>query len=205
MSLTTAQLLERYDEEWRAATVHPFLEHVREGTLSEPAFARWLEQDYLFVVGLTRAWGQLVARAPVEHFGLLTAGIRAFSEELTWFEELANSRALRLGEKPAQGTADYVGYLEEVAVGPYAVAITAMWAVEAAYLRAWQGARGGSTRYADLVEHWVSEEFATFVAQLARVADRELGAAPELWKRAEGAFVAVARHETLFWGIAGVT
>lgn len=202
MSVTVSQLIERHENTWQAATSDEFLDRVRDGTLPEAAFTRWLEQDYLFVVGLTRAWGRLLTLAPVEDLALISTGISAFTSELAWFTEIAGSRGLRLGRKADPRAAAYIAYLNEVAVGPYAAAITAMWTVEAAYLSAWQGARGGSERYAEIIEHWAGEEFERFVARLASAAERELHSSPELCVLAEECFVTVARYESVFWSLA---
>ena len=48
-SMKAQDLLEHYAPAWREATRHPFLEAVRDGTLSWQASATWLTQDYLFV------------------------------------------------------------------------------------------------------------------------------------------------------------
>lgn len=199
--MTTAELVERHPELWAAATTHPFLDGARDGSLSECAFTRWLEQDHHFVVGLTRAWGALLGAAPRSDFALLSDGIAAFSAELGWFEQLADERSLRLGADVEPDAAAYVAYLGEAASSPYPVAITAMWAVEAAYLEAWRGALGGSDTYSGVVEHWANDEFTVFVDRLAEVADRELRAAPEQQETAERAFVRVLEHEAAFWGL----
>lgn len=201
--MTTAELIRKHPELWIAATSHPFLDGARDGSLPEDVLARWLEQDRLFVIGLTRAWGRMLAGAPAGDLGLLGVGISAFTAELSWFEQLAKERGLRLGRRPAPEAAAYIEYLDAVAVEPYAVAITAMWAVEAAYLDAWRRALGGSAMYADVIEHWANDEFAGFVARLAGVADRELAAAPGLGPGAAEAFVHVMHHERAFWGLGG--
>jgi formylaminopyrimidine deformylase / aminopyrimidine aminohydrolase len=36
------------DSLWSAATRHPFLDAVRDGTITDSAFDRWLVQDALF-------------------------------------------------------------------------------------------------------------------------------------------------------------
>lgn len=202
--MTTEELAERHPALWASATRHPFLDAARDGSLTEREFARWLEQDHHFVVGLTRAWGRLLGAAPPGDFALLCDGIAAFTAELSWFEQLAEERSLRLEADVEPAAAAYVAYLGEVASSAYPVAITAMWAVEAAYLEAWRGALGGSRLYSDLVEHWTGAEFAAFVARLAEVADRELRGAPEHQATAEGAFVRVLEHEAVFWGLGGV-
>lgn len=52
------------DALWAAATRHPFLDAVREGTISDLAFDRWLGQDALFVADLLTFQARLLARAP---------------------------------------------------------------------------------------------------------------------------------------------
>jgi thiaminase len=204
MSLTTAALMERNAELWDAATRHEFLDRVHDGTLPVVALSRWMEQDYLFVAGLTRAWGGLLVGAPQADFTLIASGIDAFTEELVWFEDRATSLAVRLDREPLPEASAYIEGLADLATGPYPVAITGMWAVEVAYLEAWQGASGGDERFAEVVEHWANEEFAGFVAELAEVVDRELAASPEHHRAAEDAFAAVLSHEASFWGMAGL-
>ena len=199
--MTTAELRERHPALWASATRDPFLDAACDGSLPQAAFSRWLEQDYLFVEGLTRAWGRMLESAPLADFELIAAGVGAFTAELGWFEELAEERALRLGGAPAQPAADYIAFLGEIARAPYPVAIAAMWAVEAAYLEAWRGALGGSETYAAVIRHWANDEFATFVDRLTRAADRELLAAPSRQKDAEDAFKCVLEHESAFWAI----
>ena len=201
MGLTTAALIERNPELWRAATVHPFLEGARDGSLDEQEFARWLEQDHLFVVALTRAWGRMLTTAPLEDFELVSDGIGAFTAELAWFAALATDRDLGLDAQPVADAAAYIAYLGDVAEAAYAVSITAMWAVEAAYLHAWRGALVGSKNYAPIVEHWANDGFASFVGRLADAADRELAAAPSARVDAEDAFRRVLAHECAFWAL----
>jgi thiaminase len=204
MSLTSATLIERNAELWHAATRHEFLDCVRDGTVPVAAFSRWLEQDYLFVAGLTRAWGRLLVGAPQEDFKLIASGIDAFSSELEWFEALAGPLAVRLDREPLPETSAYIEDLVELATRPYAVAITGMWGVEVAYLHAWRGASGGDERFAGVVEHWANAEFATFVGELEAVVDRELAASPEHHHAVEQALAVVLSHEELFWGLAGL-
>jgi hypothetical protein len=52
------------DRLWTAATRHPFLDAVREGTITDSAFDRWLGQDALFVGDLLTFQARLLARAP---------------------------------------------------------------------------------------------------------------------------------------------
>jgi thiaminase len=56
-------LIGRHDPLLRGATRHPFLDGVREGTLPEGVFERWLVQDYLFVLAGLAFQSRLVPRA----------------------------------------------------------------------------------------------------------------------------------------------
>lgn len=197
MSTTTQQLVTAAGPAWHAATTGPFLDGARDGTLPAAAFDRWLEQDHRFVDTLVRAWGLMIGSAPREDFGLLLGGMQAFTEELEWFEGIAERRGLDLAGPELPAAAAYNAALLDLARRPYAEAITAMWAVEAAYLAAWQGALPGAPAYAEYVTHWANDAFAGFVAQLSRVVDRELPHGPT--PAAQAAFDEVVTHEAAFW------
>ena len=62
--MTAAALMSRHTSAWQAATVHPFLAGVRDGSLPEHSFDRWLAQDYLFAQALVRAQSRIAATAP---------------------------------------------------------------------------------------------------------------------------------------------
>ncbi len=82
MSLTCAQLLQKYPQLWQEATVHPFLQQCKTGEIRPSQFNTWLVQDYLFVVDFTRLAARLLAASPVEHFDTLLAGLGAIKAEL---------------------------------------------------------------------------------------------------------------------------
>ncbi len=63
--MTAAALMSRHTSAWQAATVHPFLAGVRDGSLPEHSFDRWLAQDYLFAQALVRAQSRIAATAPL--------------------------------------------------------------------------------------------------------------------------------------------
>jgi thiaminase/transcriptional activator TenA len=60
--MTTRELIADDRELWHAATHHPFLDGVRDGTLDPAAFSRWLAQDYHFALALIGAEGRYLAR-----------------------------------------------------------------------------------------------------------------------------------------------
>src|SRR5215207_2504190 len=75
--------------QWDAATRHPFLRAVGEGTAS--TFGVWLAQDALFVADLVVFQARLVARAPRSAQGVLARGVVGLVAELDWFDIQAAS------------------------------------------------------------------------------------------------------------------
>lgn len=197
------ELLERHPQAWREAIQHPFLKAVREGTLPAGAFEAWLTQDYLFVADLLVFQARLLARAPRTAQAVLAGGLVAIEAELSWFEEQAARRGLELEASRHPMTREYRDFLVGHENEPYAAGITALWALERAYLEAWRSAAPGHPDYREFVEHWTSPEFADYVADLEKVTDYSLrsGSEEEL-RRAEAAFLAVARLEKDFWHMA---
>ena len=53
--MTADALMSRHTAAWQAATVHPFLEGVRDGSLPEHSFDRWLAGS-LFRAIATASW-----------------------------------------------------------------------------------------------------------------------------------------------------
>ena len=85
--MKTRDLIASEEVLWHAATHHPFLDGVRDGSLGPGAFSRWLVQDYHFALALTRAEARYLANAPREDFEVLVRGLEAMVAELAWFEE----------------------------------------------------------------------------------------------------------------------
>lgn len=201
--MKAADLLERNAAAWYEATRHPFLEAVGEGNFPAGAFESWLIQDYLFVGDALVFQAGLLARAPRPAQAVLAGGLVAIEAELTWFEEHAEQRELALDVPRHPTTAAYGGFLASLEHEPYPAAITALWAVERAYLEAWMGAAPGHPEYRQFVEHWTTPEFADYVTGLEEAASDALRSAHEQEReRAETAFLEVARLERDFWQMA---
>jgi TENA/THI-4/PQQC family len=62
--MTADALMSGHISAWQAATVHSFLAGLRDGSLPEHSFDRWLAQDYLFAQALVRAQSRIAATAP---------------------------------------------------------------------------------------------------------------------------------------------
>ncbi|MGI9048940.1 MAG: TenA family transcriptional regulator [Rubrobacteraceae bacterium] len=201
--MRTQDLLDRHREAWRAATKHPFLKSVRDGTLLREAFATWLVQDYLFVTDGLSFQSRLISRAPRRDQALLISGLSALETELGWFEERAENRKLGLDAPRHPTTEAYRDFLHGLERESYAAKITALWALERAYLESWRNAAPGHPGYREFVEHWTTPEFAGYVTGLEEAADAALEAADESeLERAEAAFVETIRLEKEFWEMA---
>ena len=185
------------DDLWTAATRHPFLDAVREGTITDEAFDRWLSQDALFVADLLRFQARLLARAPRPAQSVLAAGCTALVAELDWFEEQARHRSIALTDERLPATLAYRELLRVLDAEPFETAITALWVLERVYLLAWEHARSETSRFRVFVEHWSTPEFASYVD--------DLGALAELATPAGRAALVdeVLSHEVDFWEMAG--
>ena len=183
------------DDLWQAATRHPFLDAVREGTLPRAAFDVWLAQDALFVADLLRFQARLLARAPREAQAVLAGGCVALVEELDWFSRLAAARGLDLQADPLPATSDYAALLERLDLTTWAESVRCLWAVEKAYLDAWTSALPGTGDDAALVEHWTTPGFRAYVDALGALAVDAGGSDDKL-------LAEVLRQEAAFWDMA---
>ncbi|WP_100502298.1 thiaminase II/PqqC family protein [Geodermatophilus chilensis] len=195
--MPVAELLSRRPDAWRAATRHPFLDAVRDGTIPvAAAFDTWLVQDARFVADLLRFQARLLARAPRLAQAVLAGGLVALVDELAWFEEQAAVRGLDLAAPALPATAAYAELLERLDAGDVGTALTALWTIERTYLDAWSGALPGAPEYRPFVEHWTQPGFADYVAGLEAAADGV--PAPD----ADAVFTEVVAAETAFWNMA---
>jgi thiaminase/transcriptional activator TenA len=198
-AMTADASLTRHAAAWEAATVHPFLAGVRDGSLPADSFDRWLAQDYLFAQALVRAQSRIAAAAPLADVGLLAGGVVAIVGELGWFEEMAARRGLALDAPMHPTTRAYCDFLLARSYSAYPAQITAIWALERTYLESWDGARPGAQPYREFVERWTTDAFRSYVGDLQAAVDRQLETAVgEPAREAEGAIVWVAHYERGF-------
>jgi len=161
------------DSLWSAATRHPFLDAVREGTISDEAFDRWLVQDAVFVTDLLTFQARLLARAPRNAQHTLAGGCAALVAELDWFEEQAARRGIDPKQPPLPTTLAYRELLNRLDAEPYDAAVTALWVIERVYLLAWTTARSDTSPFGEFVEHWTTPEFGAYVDALEALASPE--------------------------------
>lgn len=183
------------DELWATATQHPFLNAVRDGTITDEAFDRWLCQDAIFVADLLTFQARLLARAPRQAQSVLASGCGALVAELDWFEDQAQRRGIDLAPRPLPATLAYRELLRVLDEEPFDAALTALWVLERVYLLAWTHARSHTSRFREFVDHWSTPEFASYVEDLGVLAT----------PNGKGALVdEVLSHEVDFWEMAGI-
>jgi thiaminase len=181
------------DPLWTAATRHPFLDAVREGTITDLAFDRWLGQDALFVGDLLTFQARLLARAPRPAQAMLAGGCVALVAELDWFEVQAARRGIDLGQPALPATLAYGELLLRLDAAPYDVAVTALWVLERVYLLAWASAASSTSPFGEFVEHWAAPGFAGYVDALGELA---------ILDGQDDLVGDVLSHEVAFWDMA---
>lgn len=181
------------DALWTAATRHPFLDAVRDGTIADAAFNRWLSQDALFVADLLTFQARLLARAPRPAQGVLAGGCVALVDELDWFEVQAARRGTALGQPALPATVAYRELLLRLDDMSADAALTALWVIERVYLLAWSSAVSSTSPFREFVEHWTAPGFAAYVDALAELARPEEN---------DELVAEVLTHEVAFWEMA---
>ena len=167
------------------------------------AFERWLVQDRLYVLDLLVFQSRLLASTPRPAQAVVIGGLVALEAELTWFENLATNRNLTLNTPHGLTATAYRDLLVRLDAESYPAGITALWAIERAYLEAWTSAAPGHPEYCEYVEHWTTPEFSQYVSDLQTAAEAALQTASDDERdRAEGAFLDVACLEKDFWEMA---
>jgi thiaminase/transcriptional activator TenA len=195
-----ADLPVTHADAWARATRSPFLDAVRDGTLDPAAFDTWLVQDAHFLADLLRFQARLLARAPRAVQGVLADGCVALVQELDWFGRVADERGLDLAAPQLPATIAYGDLLYRLDAADVGTALTALWAVERAYLDAWSGARPGGEPYRPFVAHWTTPGFAGYVAALEAAADDN--AVDDAAPADDAVFLEVAAAEADFWRMA---
>lgn len=182
-----------HDSQWTAATRHPFLDAVREGTIADTAFDRWLAQDALFVTDLLTFQARLLARAPRPAHSVLAGGCVALVDELDWFDKKAAQRGLDVAAPALPATLAYRDLLTRLDGLPADAALTALWVIERVYLLAWSHAASDDSPFTEFIEHWTVPEFADYVDGLGTLAQPD--SHPDL-------VADVLAHEIAFWDMA---
>jgi thiaminase/transcriptional activator TenA len=178
---------------WREATKSQFLSAIRDGSLPEEVFHRWLVQDYLFVKGATTFLAVTAAKTPRPSQKVLISGLVALDLELDWFEKHAQKRGLDLDVDPHPTCRRYVDFLVTSAYSqPFEVLLAIAYGAEASYLGAWKALKATGP-YAEFIDRWSNAQFVEYVSRLLRICEQH----PH--EDQQEKFNEVLRHECHFW------
>jgi thiaminase (transcriptional activator TenA) len=210
----SARLRREADAIWRAQHEHPFVLGVADGTLPIERFARYVRQDYLFLVDYARLLALGAARAPdletMRRFADLAQAILGEEMELhrAFAREFAITDAQLEAEPPDPRTRAYTDFLlRTAALGSFAELAAALLPCMWGYAEI--GARlaerpdpSPEPRYARWIETYAADDFQELGAWCRGLVDRLGAAAGEHEReRMRRAFVQSSEHELAFWDV----
>lgn len=180
---------------------HPTVVGIAEGTLPEPVFRSWLEQDFLFLLDYVRVFARLAWQAPQAHLGdLVDLAHATYHEELSLHRSLAAEFGADLdGATKGAPCAAYTAFLLDSAAS-YGAGLAAlypcMWGYSTLGGRLAQHPPA-EPRYRRWVDTYADPGFAALTRRCAQMID-ESGVDPA---RAEELFREGLRHELAFWDV----
>jgi thiaminase/transcriptional activator TenA len=174
----TEWLRERSEPDWTAAVDGRFVRELGDGTVPDPVFRRYLEQDYAFVETLTGTFGHALGEAPSMAAKARLAGFLGTitNEENDYFERSFEALDGDPEATPDATTRAFVDLLERAGrQGGYAETLAVLVPAEWTY-ETW--AAGVESRPdAFYLDEWVelhaNPAFVDFVAWLRAELDRE--------------------------------
>ncbi len=162
----------------QACLDHPFVQGIKDGSLSRTKFAYYVGQDAFFLEAFARAYSIAAAKAPdwdaFRTFHELAGGVL---EELRLHESYAARWGVDIRHvEPGAATRRYTDFLLATA-WQYDVGVTAVAMSPCMRLYAWLGqqlAKDGipDHAYADWIRTYSSEEFEALAQRLEALADR---------------------------------
>jgi thiaminase (transcriptional activator TenA) len=210
----SARLRRAADDVWRAQHEHPFLAGVADGTLPVERFARYVRQDYLFLVDYARLLALGAARAPdlatMRRFAELAQAILGEEMELhrAFAREFGIGDAELEAEAPAPRTRAYTDFLLRTAtLGSFAELAAAllpcMWGyAEIGARLAERPEPSPEPRYRRWIETYAAADFQELAAWCRGLVDRlAAGAGDDERERMRRAFVQSSEHELAFWDV----
>ncbi|CAN1195011.1 Probable bifunctional TENA-E protein [Linum perenne] len=124
---------------YTGATRHSFTVNIRDGSLDQSAFKRWLAQDYVFVRYFIPFVASVLIKASKQSdddMEMVLGGMVSLSDEINWFKQEASKWDVPLSNLTIHAAnQNYCRFLEKLTSPEveYAVAMTAFWAIEAVY------------------------------------------------------------------------
>jgi thiaminase/transcriptional activator TenA len=210
----SAQLRRAAEPIWAAQHEHPFVRGVGDGTATLDGFARYVRQDYVFLVDYARLLALGAARAPdletMRSFADLAQAILGEEMDLhrAFARELGISAADLEAEAPAPVTRAYTDFLlRTAALGSFAELAAAllpcMWGyAEVGARLAERATLPPDPRYARWIETYAASEFAALAAWCRGLVDRLAAEAGDAEReRMRRAFLVSSEHELAIWDV----
>jgi thiaminase/transcriptional activator TenA len=210
----SVQLRAGADALWQAQHDHPVVRGIGDGSLPLAAFARYVRQDYLFLIDYARLLALGAARAPdldtMRRFAELAQAILGEEMELhrAFAAGLGITAAELEAEEPAPETTIYTDFLVRTAAtgdfGELAAALLpCMWGYAEVGQRLAERGLPEEEAYARWIETYASAEFAALAAWCRGLVDRLAAETGEAGReRMRRAFETCSRHELGFWDTA---
>jgi thiaminase/transcriptional activator TenA len=210
----SAQLRRAADPIWRAQHEHPFVRGVGDGTVAMDGFARYVRQDYVFLVEYARLLALGVARAPdlatMRRFADLAQAILGEEMELhrAFAREFGIAESDLEAEEAAPATRAYTDFLLRTAtLGSFselaAALLPCMWGyAEIGQRLAERDPPPADPRCARWIATYADPEFETLAAWCRGLVDRLAADAGEAeLARMRRAFLVCSEHELAFWDV----
>jgi formylaminopyrimidine deformylase / aminopyrimidine aminohydrolase len=204
MGFCTEQL-NRLEPLWHTMLHHRFLIETRDQRISDETFARWMQQDYLFVRAAIPFIAALIPKAPEKHWEAHANVISMLQKELKLFEERARAVGVSFEDiKPWFTNHAYIQFLLATAAHEsYPVGFTVLYAAEKAYHESWkvvQKKLNKNSKWYPFVENWAGEGFEQYVGYLRNeLNELAVNAGDNDRERMAEYFELTVRYEIAFW------
>ncbi|KDP27900.1 hypothetical protein JCGZ_18980 [Jatropha curcas] len=199
---------------YTGATRHPFILSIRDGSVDISSFKRWLEQDYIFVREFVPFVASVLLKAcknseDGNDMEVILGGLASLNDEIAWFKSEASKWDVSLSNTVVhKANQTYCRFLESLMSREveYALALTALWAIEATYQESFAHClEDGSKTPPELQEtcrRWGNEGFGEYCRSLKKIANRYLEkASADVIAKAEVTLLHVLEHEVEFWNM----
>ncbi|XP_058212641.1 bifunctional TENA-E protein [Rhododendron vialii] len=201
---------------YEAATRHPYIESIRNGTVDLSSFRRWLGQDYIFVRAFVPFEASVLVKACNEtddssDMEVILGGMAALNDELAWFKKEASKWGVTLSAIPLAANVHYCSFLKSLMSSEveYTVALTVFWAIEAVYQDSFAYCLEEDAETPEELKEtcyrWGNDDFGEWCCTLEERANRRLQmASVDVRNKAEAVFLRVLELEIEFWDMSRV-
>lgn len=197
--------VERLRPLWDEMLAHPLLARMRDGTIDEETFHRWMRQDYLFVTSAIPFLASLIPRGPASHWQPLARAVGALEREIRLFEEQARELGVELkGAVPSETVHAFNEFLLATArTASYEEAYAVLYAAHRATHESFRFVKSGlapDSPVGPFVKNWAGREFGFYLGYLGSELDKlAQETSPETYAKMEEIFERVVRHEIAFF------